>query len=77
MTHYRSFFCLATNPRGSSRIQFSDHTGYRRLHDPHFQEPWFVLVPAGSEVPLPTADVIALYRQRMWPELHFLASGLT
>lgn len=41
------------------------------FHDPHFQEPWFLLVPAGSEVPLPTADVIALYRQRMHIELTF------
>ena len=41
------------------------------FHDPAFQEPWFLLVPAGSEGQLPTADVVALYRQRMHIELTF------
>jgi len=41
------------------------------FRDPNFQEPWFLLVPAGSELPFPTADVIALYRQRMHIELTF------
>jgi hypothetical protein len=41
------------------------------FHDPAFQEPWFLLVPAGSQAPLPTADVVALYRQRMHIELTF------
>ena len=41
------------------------------FRDPAFQEPWFLLVPAGSELPLPTADVVALYRQRMHIELTF------
>jgi len=41
------------------------------FHDPHFQEPWFLLVPAGSAALLPTAEVVALYRQRMHIELTF------
>jgi len=41
------------------------------FHDPAFQEPWFLLVPAGSELQLSSADVIALYRQRMHIELTF------
>lgn len=41
------------------------------FHDPAFQEPWFLLVPAGSEAQLSTADVVALYRQRMHIELTF------
>jgi len=41
------------------------------FHDPHFQEPWFLLVPAGSATQLPTAEVIALYRRRMHIELTF------
>ena len=32
------------------------------FHDRAFQEPWFLLVPAGSSVPLPTDEVVALYR---------------
>lgn len=41
------------------------------FHDPHFQEAWFLLVPAGSQEKLPAADVVALYRQRMHIELTF------
>ena len=41
------------------------------FHDPGFQQPWFLLVPAGSELQLSTADVVALYRQRMHIELTF------
>lgn len=41
------------------------------FRDPHFQEPWFLLVPAGSEAQLPTDEVVALYRQRMHIELTF------
>jgi len=41
------------------------------FHDPAFQEPWFLLLPAGSEAQLPSADVVALYRQRMHIELTF------
>lgn len=41
------------------------------FHDPHFQEAWFLLVPPGSEPQLPTAEVVALYRQRMHIELTF------
>jgi hypothetical protein len=41
------------------------------FHDPHFKEPWFLLVPAGSENKLPTHDVVQLYRERMHIELTF------
>jgi len=41
------------------------------FHDRAFQEPWFLLVPAGSAAQLPTADVVALYRDRMHIELTF------
>lgn len=41
------------------------------FHDPTFQEPWFLLVPAGSEAQLPTPEVVALYRERMHIELTF------
>ena len=41
------------------------------FHDPAFQEPWFLLLPAGSEGQLPSADAVALYRQRMHIELTF------
>jgi Transposase DDE domain len=41
------------------------------FHDPNFQEPWFLLVPPGSEELLPTLDVVDLYRQRMHIELTF------
>ncbi len=41
------------------------------FHDPTFQQPWFLLVPAGSAQQLPTAEVVALYRQRMHIELTF------
>lgn len=41
------------------------------FRDPAFKEPWFLLVPAGSEAQLPTQDVVDLYRQRMHIELTF------
>lgn len=41
------------------------------FRDPQFQEPWFLLVPAGSQAQLPTEEVVALYRQRMHIELTF------
>jgi len=41
------------------------------FHDPHFKEPWFLLVPAGSQAQLPTQDVVDLYRERMHIELTF------
>jgi hypothetical protein len=41
------------------------------FHDPGFKEPWFLLVPAGSEARLPTDDVVQLYRERMHIELTF------
>ena len=41
------------------------------FHDPTFKEPWFLLVPAGSATPLPTDEVVDLYRDRMHIELTF------
>lgn len=41
------------------------------FHDPTFQEPWYLLVPAGSEAGLSTQDTVALYRERMHIELTF------
>lgn len=41
------------------------------FHDPQFQEPWFLLVPAHSEAQLSTEQVVALYRERMFVELTF------
>jgi hypothetical protein len=41
------------------------------FHHPAFQEPWFLLVPAGSTTQLPTDDVVDLYRERMHIELTF------
>jgi hypothetical protein len=41
------------------------------FHDPNFKEPWFLLVPAGSQAQLPSDDVIDLYRERMHIELTF------
>jgi len=41
------------------------------FHDPHFNEPWFLLIPAGSKDQLPTNEVVNLYRERMHIELTF------
>jgi len=41
------------------------------FHDPTFQEPWYLLVPADCEAQLPSATVVTLYRQRMQIELTF------
>ena len=41
------------------------------FHDPAFKEPWYLLVPPDSATLLPTAAVVALYRQRMHIELTF------
>jgi hypothetical protein len=41
------------------------------FHDPAFKEPWYLLVPPDSASRLPTAAVVALYRQRMHIELTF------
>jgi hypothetical protein len=41
------------------------------FHDPAFKEPWFLLVPPGSQEQLPTEDVVQLYRERMHIELTF------
>lgn len=40
-------------------------------HDPAFREPWYLLVPPGSELILPTETVVALYRERMQVEHSF------
>lgn len=40
-------------------------------HDPAFQQPWFLLVPAHSAAWLPDYEVVTLYRQRMHIELTF------
>jgi hypothetical protein len=39
--------------------------------EPCFQEPWYLLVPPGSEAKFPTPEVVALYRDRMQIELTF------
>jgi Transposase DDE domain len=41
------------------------------FHDRNFQEPCFLLVPADSAERLPTAEVVELYRERMYIELTF------
>jgi hypothetical protein len=41
------------------------------FHDPHFKEPWYLLVPPGSEANLPNGEVVDLYRERMHIELTF------
>lgn len=41
------------------------------FHDPTFQEPWYLLVPADSAELLSTAQVVELYRERMHIELTF------
>lgn len=40
-------------------------------HDPHFQQPWFLVVPPDSAAVLPTKTVVALYRERMQVEQGF------
>jgi hypothetical protein len=46
-------------------------------HDPDFQEPSWLLVPANSEDVLPTDIVVALYRERMQVEQSFRDSRPT
>lgn len=41
------------------------------FRDPRFQEPWWLLVPAGCEKWLPTDTVLRLYRERMQVEQSF------
>ena len=41
------------------------------FRDPAFDEPWWLLVPAGMEDVLPTETVVALYRERMQVEQTF------
>jgi hypothetical protein len=41
------------------------------FRDPQFQEPWYLLVPPGSEASFPTQQALALYRERMHIELTF------
>ncbi|MGH9380017.1 MAG: transposase [Thermoanaerobaculia bacterium] len=40
-------------------------------HDPSFEQPWWLLVPADCEALLPTQTVVDLYRQRMRVEQSF------
>jgi Transposase DDE domain len=40
-------------------------------HDPEYQEPWWLLVPPGSQALLPAKAVVALYRERMQVEQSF------
>jgi hypothetical protein len=40
-------------------------------HDPAYREPWYLLVPSGSENVLPTQQVVAIYRSRMRIEQGF------
>lgn len=40
-------------------------------HDPSYKEPWYLLVPSGSEDVLPTQRVVAIYRSRMRIEQGF------
>jgi len=72
---------LGRLPRRSGRARRYAHATYQDtaqdpvdvvvFHDRTFQEPWFLLVPAGSTAQLPTDDVVALYRERMHIELTF------
>ena len=41
------------------------------FHDPTFKEPWYLLVPPGTEAHFSTEEVVNLYRQRMHIELTF------
>lgn len=41
------------------------------FHDPSFKEPWYLLIPPGTETNFPTDEVVNLYRQRMHIELTF------
>ena len=41
------------------------------FHNPTFKEPWYLLIPPGTETNFPTAEVVNLYRQRMHIELTF------
>jgi hypothetical protein len=41
------------------------------FHDPKFQEPWWLIVPAGSSDLMSDEDVVSLYRQRMRVEHTF------
>lgn len=41
------------------------------FHDPTFKEPWYLLIPPGTEIKFPTKEAVSLYRQRMHVELTF------
>ena len=41
------------------------------FNDPDFKEPWWLLVPPGTQKLLPTKSVLALYRERMQVEHSF------
>lgn len=66
-------------PRGQA-VRYA-RVGYRKkgkepvdlivYHEPSYKEPWYLLVPSGSEALLPTKKVVALYRSRMRIEQGF------
>lgn len=66
-------------PRGQA-VRYA-RLGYRKhgrepvdlivYHEPSYKEPWYLLVPSGSEAVLPTQKVVALYRSRMRIEQGF------
>ena len=72
---------LGRLPRRSGRARRYSNAAYQDsmqepvdvvvFHDPHFKEPWFLLIPAGSKQQLPTNEVVNLYRERMHIELTF------
>jgi hypothetical protein len=72
---------LGRLPRRIGRARRYAHAAYQDtaqepvdivvFHDPAFQEPWFLPVPAGSDAQFATDDVVALYRERMHVELTF------
>ncbi len=66
-------------PRGKA-VRYA-RLGYRQhgkepvdlivYHEPGYKEPWYLLVPSGSEADLPTTRVVAIYRSRMRIEQGF------
>ncbi len=68
------------HPRRNKAVRYS-HVYYQAearvpvdvivVHDRHFKEPWWLLVPPDSADVLPTALVVRLYRQRMQIEHSF------
>lgn len=69
---------LSALPRQAVRYPFVRYQAQERVpvdvvvfHDLAFREPWYLLVPPGSASVLPTATVVALYRERMQVEQSF------